>query len=308
MSAAPTQGRLSLEASVSTRVWRDWLTLLRPRVATMVYLVAVVGALLAPGSASIARALEAGLWITLVAGCASVLNQVLERDTDAHMERTRQRPLVQGRLAARDAILFAALLGALGVCGLAFSFNLSAAALGLATLFTYVSIYTPLKRVSSLNTVVGALPGAAPPLLGYVALAGSPGPWGWALFALLFAWQFPHFMGIAWLYRKQYAQAGLMMIPSLPGSEGVAGRHALLYALALVPVSLLPTLSGLAGPVYTLGALALGFAYLVASALFALREDRQRARFLVLVSLVYLPAIVTVVLCDPVVRAQCLQG
>jgi protoheme IX farnesyltransferase len=292
--------------------WRDWLALVRPRVAVMVFLVAVLGAVLAPGGLTTAeqfgRALEAGLWITLVAGCASVMNQVLERDTDALMERTRNRPLVQGRLHTRDAIFFGATLGVVGVSGLAFSFNLSAAALSLATLFTYVSVYTPLKRVSSLNTVVGALPGAAPPLLGYVALAGAPGPWGWALFAVLFAWQFPHFMAIAWLYRQQYARAGMAMLPALPNTEGVAGRQALLYAVALLPVSLLPSISGLAGPLYGLGALVLGLAYLAASALFALREDRRRARLLVLVSLLYLPALATVILLDSVVRARFLEG
>jgi protoheme IX farnesyltransferase len=281
---------------------RDWLVLLRPRVASMVALVSALGAALVPGS-SLGSICEAALWITLVTACASVLNQVLERDTDRLMERTRRRPLACGRLATRDAIFFGVAVGAIGTLGLALRFNLLSATLALATLFVYVSVYTPLKRVSTLNTVVGALPGAMPPVLGYVALAGAPGPWAWALFAILFAWQFPHFMAIAWLHRADYARAGMAMLPALPGAEGIAGRQSILYASALVPVSLLPGTSGLAGPAYAAGALLLGLCYLVASIAFALRETRVRARILLYTSLVYLPALFAVVFLDPAVGA-----
>jgi protoheme IX farnesyltransferase len=141
-----------------------------------------------------------------------------------------------------------------------------------------------------------------PPVLGYVALEGGMGPWAWALFAILFAWQFPHFMAIAWLYRADYARAGLRMLPAIDGAEGIAGRQAILYGAALVPVSLLPLSSDLAGPVYAAGALVLGLGYLAASIAFALRECRPRARRLLLVSVFYLPALLAVVLIDPVVR------
>jgi protoheme IX farnesyltransferase len=280
---------------------RDWCTLLRPRVAAMVALVSILGGLLVP-EATAGGVLEAALWITLVTACASALNQVLERDTDRLMERTWNRPLARGRLAVRDVILFALALGATGTLGLALRFNLLAATLALATLFTYVSIYTPLKRVSTLNTLVGALPGAMPPVLGYVAASGVVGPWAWALFAILFAWQFPHFMAIAWLYRADYKRAGLAMLPAIDGADGIAGRQAILYGSALVPVSLLPCTNGLAGPVYAAGALGLGLVYLIASIAFALRENRPRARRLLYVSLVYLPALLAVVLLDPAVR------
>ena len=282
----------------------DWLALLRPRMAAMVFLVALVGALLAGGPAGgLVGALEAALYVTLVTGCASVLNQVLERDTDALMQRTKHRPLVTGRVQVAPAIAFAVLLAVAGTAGLALRFNLLSALLTLATLVAYVAVYTPLKRVSTLNTVVGAIPGAAPPLLGYVALAGEVGPWAWSLFATIFAWQFPHFMAIAWMYREDYARAGHRMLPAIPGAEGLAGRHSVLYGLALIPVSLLPVMKGLAGPLYAVGALGLGAAYLAASVAFALREERRRARALLLASLAYLPLLFALILVDPMVRA-----
>ena len=279
-----------------------WLVLVRPRMALMVYLTVFAGAWLGNPAADLVRLLEAALYVTLVAGAASVLNQVLERDTDALMERTRSRPLVTGRLGVLDAIVFGAGLAVAGTLGLALSFNLLAALLVLATLVAYLGCYTPMKRVSTLNTVVGAIPGAAPPLIGYVALAGATGPWAWSLFATLFAWQFPHFMAIGWLHREDYRRAGHRMIPAVIGSTGVAGRQAVLYALALVPVSVLPALKGLAGPTYLIGALVLGLGYLAASVAFAFCEDRRRARGLLLVSLAYLPLLFLTIALDPLVR------
>jgi protoheme IX farnesyltransferase len=163
-------------------------------------------------------------------------------------------------------------------------------------------VYTPLKRASSLNTVIGAIPGAAPPLLGYVALAGEPGPWGWALYAVLFVWQFPHFMAIAWLHRADYAAAGLRMLPALPGCERMAARQALAYALAILPVSILPAARGEAGIVFASGALLLGLGYALFAARFALRTSAASARSLVLASLAYLPLFLSLALLDPVVR------
>ena len=285
----------------------EWLSLLRPKVALMVLLTALVGALLAEGPGGVMRPLEAALYITLVTGCASILNQVLERDTDAKMDRTRSRALVTGRVSVEHAIGLAVLCGVAGTAGLALQFNLLSAVLVLATLVAYVAIYTPLKRVSSLNTVVGAVPGAAPPLIGFAAMAGEIGPWGWSLFATIFAWQFPHFMAIAWLYREDYARAGHRMVPALPHSDGLAGRHALLYALVLLPISILPALNDMAGPIYLGGALLLGIVYLGASFAFALRENRVRARVLLIVSLAYLPLLLSLVLLDPIVRDAILR-
>lgn len=282
----------------------EWLVLIRPRIATLVVLAAFVGGLLAAGpAADLGRVLEAALWIGCVAASSSVFNQVLERETDAYMERTRTRPLVTGTLRVRDAIFFGAFLSAVGTIGLAQRFSMIAALLGLGTIFAYALVYTPLKRVSTLNTAVGALPGAMPPLLGYAAISGEVHSWAWYLFAVLFAWQFPHFMAIAWLYRKDYARAGMKMLPALPDSEGLAGRQAVVYGLFLVPVSLLPVLRGEAGTLFVVGALVLGLAYLAASVAFALREDERRARVLLVTSLIYLPVLFAVILIDPVVRA-----
>ena len=278
-----------------------WAVLLRPRVALMVYITALIGALLAAGAGDLLRALEAALYVTLVTGAASLLNQVIERDTDARMVRTQQRPLVTGAVSPTHAIFGALSLAVLGTAGLVLSFQLLSAFLTLATLLTYVAIYTPLKRVSTLNTVVGAVAGAAPPLLGYVALAGQTGPWAWALFSVLFAWQFPHFMAIAWLYRADYARAGLHMIPAMDGADGEAGRQAVLYGIALLPVSLLPVMYGMVGIPYAAAATLLGGAYLYSSIRFQRREDEARARRLLYVSLVYLPVLYISILADPLV-------
>ena len=281
----------------------DWAELTKLRLATLISFSALVGALLGSGPlGSLAGSLEAALWIAAAAASGGILNQVLERDVDPLMERTRHRPLVAGRVATRDAILVAAVLAIASTFFLATRFNVTAALLSLASIFLYVAIYTPLKRVSSLNTVVGALPGAAPPLIGFAATSGTVGSWGLALFALVFTWQFPHFMAIAWLYREDYRRAGMKMLPALPGGEAVAGRAALFYALVGLPVAFLPVVWGEAGPVYGAGALALGLVYLAASLAFARSRTRRSARTLLFVSLIYLPLILSLVLFDPVVH------
>jgi protoheme IX farnesyltransferase len=295
-------GAAPVDAGI-TSMLSAWSTLTKSRITAMVAFSAFIGALLAAGpDANLARLAEAALWIGCVAASSGIFNQVLERDTDRRMVRTMQRPLVTGRVRLRDAILIAAGLALVGTLGLAARFNVLAALLALATLLAYVLVYTPLKRLSTLNTVIGAVPGAMPPLLGYVALAGHVDTWGWYLFAVLFAWQFPHFLAIAWMYREDYARAGLKMLPSLPDARGIAGRQALLYSLMLVPVSLLPALRGDAGWVYASAALALGLAYVASSAWFALRETHSRARAVLFTSLVYVPALFSIVLMDPLVR------
>ncbi len=296
--AARIGGRLALIA--------DLVELTKPRIASFVFLAAAIGALLAQGpggsSASLGLALEAAFWIVATAAASSVFNQVIEIDTDRLMERTRERPLPAGRVRLRDAVLFGGALGVIGVVGLALRFNLLSSLLALATLAAYALVYTPLKRTSSLNTVVGAIPGAMPPLLGYVALAGTPGPWAWLLFAILFAWQFPHFMAIAWLYREDYARARMQMLPALEGGEALAGRQAVAYSLVLLLVSLLPGLRGQAGWVYTSVALASGLVYVGTSIRFARRPSPESARAVLLASLVYLPLVFSFVLMDPSVH------
>lgn len=284
----------------SVNVFTDYLTLLKLRIASFVGLSAFVGGLLGAGpEVPVVRIAEAGLWIMLAAGAASVFNQVIERDTDRLMERTRNRPLPAGRIRPRDALLFATVIAVVSIGALALRFNTLSAALSLATLCAYVLVYTPLKRLNTLNTVVGAFPGAAPPLLGFAALAGTVHGWAWALFAIVFVWQFPHFMAIAWLYRQDYARAGLRMLPTAKGGERVAGRAALMYGLVLLPVSMSPALWGGAGVAFCAGAFALGALYCVASLRFALHQDRGTARTLLFTSLVYLPLILALVVFDP---------
>ena len=213
--------------SSSAAMILDWVVLLRLRVALMVFVVSMVGGILAVGGThEWLRCAEASLYITLATGCASILNQVWERRTDALMERTRNRPLVTGRVTPGPAVAVAVVLGALGTAGLWLAFNGSSALLILATLASYLFIYTPLKRVSRLNTLFGAIPGAAPPLISYLALADGLGPWAWSVFWTLYVWQFPHFMAIAWLYREDYARAGLQMAGGIGSPPGTAGRNA----------------------------------------------------------------------------------
>ncbi len=282
---------------------RDWVTLTKPRIGSFIFLAALIGAALASGThVPWLYACEAALYVTFAAAGGSALNQVLERDTDRRMLRTCERPIAAGRIRVRDAILFGSALGGAGVLGLALRFNLLAALLACATLFAYVAVYTPLKRVSTLNTIVGALPGASPPLLGYVALAGGAGRWAWALFAVIFVWQFPHFLAIAWLYREDYARAGLRMLPSVPGGLGVASRAALVYALVLVPVALVPAACGDAGRVYGIGALAASVLYAAAALRFAWKENARNARLVLYVSLLYLPLVLALAMLDPVAR------
>ena len=275
-----------------------WIVLLRPRIAVMVALMSMLGAYLGSANGSWAQYIEAAFYIVLVTGSASTFNQLFERDTDALMDRTSHRPLVTGEISVAGAVTYGVILGVVGVAAMALRFNLLSALLLVATFVAYVAIYTPLKRVSTLNTVVGAIPGAAPPLLGYVALAGDFGPWAWCLFAVLFTWQFPHFMAIAWLYRDDYAKAGHRMLADVDGSPGAAGRQAVLYALAIIPVSLMPTVGGVASSLYAFGALFLGVLYLSPAIVFALKENRARARLLMFSSLIYLPGLFVMILLD----------
>ncbi|MEO0649386.1 MAG: heme o synthase [Planctomycetota bacterium] len=280
----------------------DWIALTRPRIASFVALASYVGGWLAThGEAGPARLAEAALYVTLTAAAASIFNAVLERDTDGLMERTKNRPLPTGRIGVAPATSVGALAAVLGTAGLAVRFEPLAALLALATIVAYALVYTPLKRVTTFNTLVGAVPGAMPPLLGYVALAGDGGVWGWSLFAVLFVWQFPHFFAIAWLYREDYARADLKMLASGPGSAGIAGRQSLVYCLPILPVSMLPLFDRAAGAVYFFGAVAIALAFILAAAGFAVREDERNARRLLRTSLLYLPLLLGLAVLDQVV-------
>ncbi len=226
----------------------------------------------------------------LSAAGAAALNQWWERDFDARMKRTRDRPLPAGRMAASDALLTGTVLSVSGVLLLALFANLLAAGLAAATIIFYIFVYTPLKRVTELNTIVGAVPGALPPLIGWTAARGSINAEGLTLFAILFLWQMPHFLAIAWLYRADYAQAGFKMLSENDESGAVTGRQAFIYALALLAVSLLPSVFFDYSAVYFYGALLLGAGFASMAANFAVSGGSiLAARWLFLGSIAYLP-------------------
>jgi protoheme IX farnesyltransferase len=298
MNAVIDSQNASDEPLATPSVLSDYLTLIRPRIAVMVVLISVLGAMLADWNGPWLPRLEAAFYIVLVTGSASTFNQLFERDTDSLMRRTQHRPFVTGRISTRAGVIFGVLLGVGGLVPLALRLNLLSAVLLAVTFVLYVWVYTPLKRVSSLNTVVGAVPGAAPPLIAYAAIAGEIGPWGWGLFAILFTWQFPHFMAIAWMYREDYKAAGHRMLGGVTEEPGTAGRQAVIYGLAIIPISLMPYLNGSAGYPYGFGALLLGILYLAPAITFAMRETRPRARLLMWVSLAYLPLLCVLILLD----------
>ena len=284
-----------------TGVLSDWIDLTKARIGIFVLFAAWVGAALAVsagGPGTWLTALEPAFYIFLVGAGSSVFNQVYERETDKLMERTADRPLPAGRIRTAHAIAAGTLLGGAGTIALAATSGSLAALLALGTLVGYSLVYTPLKRHTTHNTLIGAVPGAMPPLLGFVAVAGEAGAWGWYLFLVIFVWQFPHFMAIAWIFRDDYRAAGMRMLPSLPGAEGLAGRNALLYSLVLIPVSLYPGFVARAGWVYMSAALVLGLVYAGFSLAFALAETRPRARRLLWASLVHLPLLLIAALVE----------
>jgi protoheme IX farnesyltransferase len=273
--------------------------LFKMRLTTLVLLTTMAGFYLGSrGPVSWALLLNALGGTALLAAGASALNQLLEREQDAKMLRTRDRPLPSGRLTAESVLVIGAVCGTVGLIWLALRVNAVTALLGALTLGSYLFVYTPLKRVTTLNTVIGAIPGALPPLMGWAAARGAISGEGWSLFAILFFWQLPHFLAIAWMYRDQYAQAGFIMLPVVdPGGERT-GRQALCHTLGLLPVSLCPFLFRLAGPAYLAGALLLGGAFVWCAFQFSRQLSLQRARLLFLVSIIYLPLLLGLMVLD----------
>ena len=237
----------------------------------------------------------------LVAAGTNAWNQIRERDVDARMVRTRRRPLPSGRLTPRAAIVFASAITVIGVGYLAATVNLLTAALAALTFASYVLLYTPLKRTTSLNTLVGAVPGALPIVGGWTAAGGSLGAAVAALFWILFLWQLPHFLALAWLYRDDYRASGLRMLSVDDDSGQGTGRMAMLYAVALLPISLLPTLLGVTGAWYFYGAIVLGLAYVAAGTGLLVGATPTRAWRLFFTSILYLPALLTLMVLDKVV-------
>jgi protoheme IX farnesyltransferase len=270
----------------------DFVALAKPRLNLLV--VATTGAgywLGSSGSLDYAGFASTVAGTALVAGGASALNQIAERRTDGLMRRTQRRPLPDGRLQPGEAGGFALFLSIAGLLWLALGANLLAAMVALATLVTYVAVYTPLKVRTSFATVVGAVPGALPPMIGWAAATGVLSREAWILFAIVFLWQMPHFLAIAWLYREDYARAGFPMLPVIEPDGRSTARQVVAYAAALLPVSLTPTALGLSSPTYLFGALALGLAFLGLAVRFAWERQVADARRLFVGSIVYLPLV-----------------
>jgi protoheme IX farnesyltransferase len=279
---APRTGRLSA-----------YLTLTKPEITFNVVLTALVGFLVASrGAVHVRLLLDALLGTALVAAAASALNQWVERDLDAVMRRTIRRPLPAGRLTPEESVVFAVALGAAGTVWLALLATPLASALAAATALSYLLVYTPLKRLTSLSTVVGAVPGAIPPMIGWAAARGRLDAGAWVLFLILFFWQMPHFLALAALYRRDYARAGFRVLPVVDPDGASTARQSVLYTLALLLVSLMPTFLGMAGPLYFFGALALGLAFAFYGVRLALAPQSQaHASRLFRASLLYLPAL-----------------
>ena len=266
--------------------------LTKPRITFLVVLTAAAGFCMGSSSGiDYLRLLNMSIGIALLSSGIATLNQYLERDLDRLMRRTQARPLPSGKLLPVEAAVFGIALSAIATAYLAIFINPLSALLGIATMASYLFVYTPLKTKTTLSTVLGAFPGAMPPFIGWVAASGHVTVEAWMLFAILFLWQFPHFLAIAWMYRDDYARAGIKMLPVVEPEGRVTGQQIISYTLLLLPVSLLPAVTGLAGTVYLVGAAALGVGFLYFSARAALVRTTWQARQLLLASVLYLPAL-----------------
>jgi protoheme IX farnesyltransferase len=278
---------------------RDYVALAKPRLNFLVVASSLAGYVMAGAEGLGAlRVIGTLVGTGLVAGGASAFNQVIERDVDALMRRTRLRPMADQRLQPIEGLAFAAAIAITGLLVLAATANLLAAGVALVTLVTYVAIYTPLKRRSSFGTVIGAIPGAFPPLIGWAAARGTLSAEAWTLFGIVFLWQLPHFLAIAWIYREDYARAGFPMLPVIEPDGRSTARQSVLYAAALVPLSLAPTLMGLAGERYFAGALVLGLAFAALTVRFARTRSVRDARRVFFASIIYLPLIWLLMIAD----------
>ena len=300
--AQPVLASASTEAALAAAGNKvaAYVSLTKPRIVVMVLVTVGVGFLLgARGSAHPATLSLTLLGTALVAGGASTLNQWMERARDARMRRTANRALPRGRLGAVEAASFGVGLGLAGTAILLWGANWLAAAVAVSTLLLYVFVYTPLKPWTTLNTAIGAIPGALPPVIGWAAATETLGIEAFALFLIVFLWQFPHFLAIAWIYREDYARGGLKMLPGVDPQGALTGRQATSYALALIPAGLLPATIGLAGPVYFIGALVLGLLYLGAAIQFWTAVSESTARRLLRMSFCYLPLVLLLLVLNP---------
>jgi protoheme IX farnesyltransferase len=281
--------RVAVE-SAAPSIWTDYYELTKPRMNFLVLITTMVGFVLAStGAIDWLLLFHTLLGTAMCASCSAILNQVIEKDLDALMPRTRNRPIAAGRIGTRPAIVFGLLLGVVGFVYLFAAVNLLTALLGLSTVLLYLFVYTPMKRTTSLNTVIGAIPGAIPPVMGFTAVHNALSIPAITVFAILFIWQMPHFLAIAILYRRDYSLAGFKMLPCIDEDLRLTGRMILLYSTALLPVSLLPSLIGMTGEVYFAAVLLLGLAFFFSGVSCVTTRTRGDARRLFFASIIYLP-------------------
>ena len=276
-----------------------FLELTKPRIAFMLVLTSAAGFYLGNrGTVDLVLFTNAMIGIALLAFGVATLNQWLERRTDVLMNRTAKRPLPTGKVTPVEALVFGATLCLSSELYLYFLVNPVTATLGITVIIGYVLLYTPLKTRTPASTAIGAIPGAMPPLMGWTAASGEITLGGWALFTFLFLWQFPHFLAIAWLYKDEYAKAGILMLPVVEPSGRITARQIVLFAIMLVPVSLAPFLLGFAGWIFLAAASVLGVWFLVESVRTARAKTPEMARRLLLVSVIYLPILFAVMVLD----------
>ena len=292
-SSLPTSG---VDERSAFSVYCD---LFKARLTFLVVLTTLVGFYIGVrGAVDYLLMMHAVLGTALLACGAAALNQLWEREFDARMRRTESRPLPSGRLQPESVLIIGGLLSTAGMIYLAVCVNLLTALLGALTLGSYVFVYTPLKRVTWLNTAVGAIPGALPPLMGWTSARDQITGDAWVLFCILFFWQIPHFLAIAWMYRHEYAKAGFVMLPNVDPDGSRTGRQAVSHTLGLMMVSLAPFSFKMVGPIYLAGAVVLGILFIVAAAQFARRLEHAQARRLFFVSILYLPLLLGLMVFD----------
>jgi len=293
-----TDNKLS---SVLRGLIADYVELVKARLTFLVLLTTLVGFYMgARGSIDVALMIHTLFATALVASGAAALNQWIERDADAKMPRTKNRPLPAGRMQPQEAFVFGISISLIGVVYLAVSVNPLSSLLAGITLASYLFVYTPLKRVTWLNTIVGAVPGALPPLIGWAGSRGELTPESWVLFAIMFFWQMPHFFSIAWIYCEDYKAGGFAMLPVLQPDGASTGRLSVFHAMALLPISLMPSILGMAGLVYLLSALALSSAFLGFAVRFNRDKTKARAWWLFGTSIVYLPVLFSIMVFDKI--------
>jgi protoheme IX farnesyltransferase len=291
-----------ISANAAGKSWSAVFSdLIKARLTTLVLLTTAVGFYIGEiGSINFILFFNTLAATGLVAAGASALNQLLEREYDAKMRRTQDRPLPSGRLQPTTVAIFGGVSSVVGLVYLALAVNLLTSVLGAVTLVSYLFIYTPLKRVTWLNTAIGAIPGALPPLMGWTAARNELGGQGWALFAILAFWQMPHFFAIAWLYRDEYAKAGFVMLPNVDSEGRRTGQQTVSHTFALLIASLCPFVFKMAGSVYLFGAIILGAGFLFCAFQFSRHLTLARARQLFLASIIYLPLLLALMVWDKV--------